>query len=97
MNTEELKKTIAEEDETASTLLFYAMPHASARFHRLSNSMAKLLNEVREHFPDARFYTSGGDGFALVLGETHSGKGETPNTELVASLATKLRVHGGDW
>lgn len=63
MNTEELKQRIADGDKSAFELLIDAMPTASTRFHRLAGNMAKLLDDVREHFPEARFYTSGGDGF----------------------------------
>ncbi|QEO01368.1 hypothetical protein [Enterobacter kobei] len=97
MNTEELKEKIADGEETAFELLIDAMPQASTRFHKAADTLAKLLKDVRKHFPEARYYTSGGDGFALILGETHSGRGETPNNELSALESDKLQVMGGDW
>ncbi|MGB3251580.1 hypothetical protein [Buttiauxella gaviniae] len=99
MNTEELKETIADSDGelTATDLLYEAMPKAPERFERLTNNLAKLLTEVREHFPEARYYTCGGDGFGLVLGETHSGKYDKDNSELLAITASKLTVTGGTW
>ncbi|CAM3715798.1 hypothetical protein BS639_17045 [Rouxiella silvae] len=97
MRTDELKQHIEETGESAFEILSDALPKVSAKFYRLEKSMAKLLDEVREHFPEAIFYTSGGDGFALSLGDTHSGRGWQPNNELVAVFATKLHVAGGDW
>ncbi|EIC1587389.1 hypothetical protein K9692_004849, partial [Escherichia coli] len=47
--------------------------------------------------PEARYYTCGGDGFGLVLGETHSGKYDKDNSELLAITASKLTVTGGTW
>lgn len=97
MMTEELKAHISETGESAFEVLLDAMPTVATRFYRLEVNLAKLLDEVRQHFPDARFYTSGGDGFALILGETHSGGGGHSNNELSALTAGKLRVEGGDW
>ena len=97
MNTDELKERIAEGSEDAYDLLCDKVPTAYRRFHRLEAALAKLLEEVRESYPDARYYTTGGDGFALLLGESHSGRGETPNNELMALSAAKLTVQGGDW
>lgn len=97
MDTEQLKEVIESGEDSAYGLLFDKMPNALGRFNRITNNLAKLLDEVKEHFPEARYYTSGGDGFVLVLGDTHSGKGEEPNNELVALSASKLHVQGGDW
>ncbi|KGA31160.1 hypothetical protein KS43_19695 [Pectobacterium odoriferum] len=90
-----MKSIIAEGDYDATDLLMEHCPTVYRRFHKHSDTMAKLLNEVRRKFPDARFYTTGGDGFALLLGESHSG--ESPNTELIAASAVKFHVMGGDW
>ena len=62
---------------------------------RLGNKLAKVLEEVRKEFPEACYYTSGGDGFALVLGETHTE--DRANTELCAFIVPDLVVGGGDW
>ncbi len=98
MDTDELKQYLADNpDETAYDVLLDAMPNAASRFHRLESNMARLLEDVREHFPDALFYTSGGRGFSLVLGDTHSGKQDTGNQELQAMVASRLNVEGGDW
>lgn len=97
MNTEQLKEIIESDEDSAYGLLYSKMPKAEAKFNRLSNGLAELLKEVKTHFPEARYYTSGGDGFVLVLGDTHSGRGESPNNDLVALSARKLYVQGGDW
>lgn len=97
LDTQELKKIIAEGHEDAFDLLIDRIPTASTRFHRLAGNMAKLLDDIREHFPEALFYTTGGNGFCLVLGDTHSGKSEKANNELIALTSDKLNVMGGDW
>uniref|UniRef100_A0AB39AC08 Uncharacterized protein n=2 Tax=unclassified Caudoviricetes TaxID=2788787 RepID=A0AB39AC08_9CAUD len=97
MNTEELKEIIAEGERDATDLLNERCPKLYRQFDKHADALAKLLKEVKEHFPDARYYTSGGDGFVLVLGETHSGYNESPNNELVALTSTTLNVQGGDW
>jgi len=97
MDTEQLKQRIAEDDVSAYELLCDVMPTAASRFYRTTNTLAKLLKEVREHYPDAIFYTAGGDGFSLILGDTHSGREGLPNQELSAVTATKLTCRGGDW
>lgn len=99
MCTDEIKRVIEDSEgmTTAGDLLSDVMPAASARFYRLSTALEKLRQEVREHFPEAKYYTAGGDGFALVLGDTHSGRASTANHELVALYSDKLCVEGGDW
>lgn len=97
MRTEELKERIRNGNEDAFDLLLDAVPNAAKRFDRLTKDLAKLREEVRKHFPDAIYYTAGGDGFVLILGDTHSGKGEKSNEELVALSSEKLTVMGGGW
>lgn len=97
MDTEQLKQHMADEDVSAYELLSEVMPTAASRFYRTTNTLAKLLDEVRQHYPDATFYTAGGDGFSLILGDTHSGRDASPNQELSALTATKLTCRGGDW
>lgn len=99
MNTDEIKRVIEDSEgmTTATDILSDVMPTASARFYRLSTALEKLRQEVREHFPEAKYYTVGGSGFALVLGDTHSGRNSNANHELVALISDKLHVEGGDW
>lgn len=97
MDTEQLKQHIADEDVSAYELLSNVMPTAASRFYRATNSLSKLLEEVRKHYPEVHFYTAGGNGFALILGDTHSGTDESPNQELSALMAPRLTCQGGDW
>ncbi|CAD5822514.1 MULTISPECIES: hypothetical protein [Escherichia] len=99
MYTEEIKQVIKDSEgiTTARDLLSDVMPTAASRFYRLSTALEKLRQEVREHFPEAKYYTVGGDGFALVLGDTHSGRNSSANHELAALISDKLHVEGGDW
>ncbi|HEY1843665.1 MAG TPA: hypothetical protein VGH05_02265 [Buttiauxella sp.] len=99
MYTDEIKRVIEDSEgiATATNLLSDVMPTASARFYRLSTALEKLRQEVREHFPEAKYYTAGGDGLALVLGDTHSGRDASANHELVALFSETLHVEGGDW
>lgn len=97
MNTEEVKLEIADGQGDAFDLLIEKCPKAFDEFHKHSDALDKLLKNVRKHFPEAQYYTSGGDGFALLLGESHSGRHEEANQDLIALSAVKLRVMGGDW
>jgi len=80
----------------ADEILQVRMPNASRRFKSVVRSMRKLLDDVREHFPDAEYYTSGGDGFSLLLGRSH-GDDEHAQQELAALDAGMVLVGGGDW
>lgn len=99
MYTNEIKQVIkgSEGMTTARDLLSDVMPTAASRFYRLSAALEKLRQEVREHFPEAKYCTVDGDGFALVIGDTHSGRDSFANHELVALISEKLHVEGGDW
>ncbi|EAO4434094.1 hypothetical protein D3P00_17455 [Escherichia coli] len=68
---------------------------AARRFYRLTQSMHTLLGEVREHFPDAMFYSANGK-VSLLLGSSHN-KHDQPMQEMVAVSATQLHIEGGDW
>ncbi|WP_405079657.1 hypothetical protein ACI51Z_09235 [Pectobacterium carotovorum] len=96
MNTEEVKSAIEGGRGDALDLLLENCPKAYDAFHKHANALAKVLAGVRKQFPDAVYYTSGGDGFALLLGSSH-GDHEEPNTELQATQSVKLKVQGGDW
>ena len=82
-------------DGDAGDLLDDAMPTAARRFYRLTQSMHTLLGEVREHFPDAMFYSANGK-VSLLLGSSHN-KQVQPMQEMVAVSATQLHIEGGDW
>lgn len=95
MRQEEVLEIIESGKETASGLLYDAMPTASRRFHRAAQTLEKLLKEVQEHFPDASYYSASGS-FCLLLGDSH-GDGEIAQQELLAHTAVGLTVEGGDW
>ena len=80
----------------AEEILRARMPGASRRFKRIVKSMKKFLDDVQDHLPDAEYYTSGGDGFSLLLGRSH-GDDEQAQQELSALDAGMVLVGGGDW
>ena len=83
--------------ETASEILDEKLPTVRRRFRRITLSLVKLLDEVREEFPDANYYTGGGDGLELLLGESHSFNGEIQSQLIAESGNRRLFVGGGDW
>ena len=91
MDTKELLEAINNNGEIAYELLCEADKGFESRFKRLNTTMMKLLEDVREHFPDAYYYAEDG-GFLLVLGEGHY-CGEARG-ELIA-LSGNARVEGG--
>ncbi|MCO9048782.1 hypothetical protein [Acinetobacter sp. UC24323] len=95
----EVLAVLAEGKLDASDLLYTANPNFEKRFMRLNTALAKLLDEVREYFPDANYY-SPNDGMALLLGDSHASRhGEPSQKELVAIYSDALvgRLSGGDW
>jgi len=95
MDEHEILHVINDRDINASDLLQEAMPNAARRFYRLTNSMNKLLQEVREHFPDAKYYSASGT-VSLLLGSSHD-KNDNPVREMVAVTSPDLNIEGGDW
>lgn len=81
--------------DTASGLLSDAMPTAARRFYRAAQSLEKLLADVKEHFPDASYYSASGT-LNLMLGDSHDAD-ERGQQDLVAYSAHKLTIEGGDW
>lgn len=104
MNYKSLSETevlaiLAEGELDASDLLYTANPNFEKRFKRLNTALAKLIDEVREYFPDANYYTPN-DAMSLLLGSSHSVEdGQAPQQELVAASSDALsgRLSGGDW
>jgi hypothetical protein len=43
----------------------------NAWFQRVDTAIVRLLAEIKEHFPNAQYYTASG-GFNLMLGSPHS-------------------------
>lgn len=95
----EVLAVLAEGELDASDLLYTANPNFEKRFKRLNTGLAKLLDEVREYFPDATYY-SPNDGLVLLLGNSHSNRSVgVAQSELVAaeSNALNAKLSGGDW
>lgn len=94
---EDVDQWIIDNSFEAYELLEESLPGYSKKLDRLDNRIAKLLKEIQEVFPDASFYTAGGDGFTLVLGETHEGSLGDPQYQRVAWNGRKAKICGGDW
>ena len=95
----EVLAVLAEGELDASDLLYTANPNFEKRFKRLNTALAKLIDEVREYFPNAQYY-SPNDGMVLLLGNSHAVEdGQPPQQELVAANSDALggRLSGGDW
>lgn len=95
MREADVLEAIENDDRTALGLLFDAIPGAGTRFNRLTANLHTLLLDIREHFPDAKFYSANGT-VHLMLGDSHDMRGKAQN-ELVAVTATNLDIGGGDW
>ncbi|EAQ2326339.1 hypothetical protein E3J31_08270 [Salmonella enterica] len=91
MDEQDVLRVINGREIDASDLLEEAMPNAA----RLTNSMNKLLQEVREHFPDALYYSASGT-VSLLLGSSHDNN-DHPVREMVAVTSPDLNIEGGDW
>ncbi|HHX9846659.1 TPA: hypothetical protein ACVTFU_001252 [Salmonella bongori] len=72
MNTEELIERIDGDPYEAYMLLDEKFPNVGRRFKRLTKALAVLLDEVKQEYPDANYYTASG-GFNLLLGEIEGG------------------------
>ncbi|HHP4690920.1 TPA: hypothetical protein ACSBZD_002830 [Acinetobacter baumannii] len=100
----EVLAVLAEGELDASDLLYTANPNFEKRFLRLNTALAKLLDEVREYFPDANYY-SPNDGMVLLLGSSHCSDNnayinhQNSQQELVAVSSDALccKLSGGDW
>ncbi len=95
MREEQALEVINSGENTAHELLSEVMPNAASRFYRTAKTLNKLLEEVREHFPDATYYSASGT-LCLMIGRSH-GDNERAQQELVAHVAPKLNIEGGDW
>jgi len=77
-------------------ILLERMPSIEKRFDKVCKQMSTLLKDIQEHFPDANYYTGGGDGFDLLLGDSHN-RQEKSQQELIALIGIDVWVGGGDW
>ncbi len=94
LSQEDVLEIIEGGEDDAHGILHEADPKLVARFHRLDKSISKLLKDVKEHFPDATYYTASG-GFNLLLGEPHDANGN-PQQELIACSGT-ASIGDGDF
>ena len=65
------------------------------RFKRIDKALIKLLDDVRQVFPDAEYYTASG-GFNLLLGSSHDASGDRAQQELVA-FSGNAHIGDGDF
>lgn len=87
---------IDSEGWSAEGLLEYRLgENLRAEFDRVDRAMVKFLAKVKKHFPDANYYTSGGVGFSLLLGQSHN-LHDQPQQQLSCYLGA-AQVGGGDW
>lgn len=103
MNTEQLIEYLALGEKDANDLLNELNPKLKSRFQRALTTLEKIVDEVREVYPDANYYVND-DQVTLVLGHAHSSRSgvqPTSNLELVADCARngKLigKIGGGGW
>lgn len=103
MNTEELIQHLDEnEDVSAEDLLNQLNPKLKSRFNRAITSLRKVVEEIREEYPDAQIYVDN-DNVNLMLGETHTSvdadRIASPNDQLSAVHNTTLNgiIGGGGW
>ena len=83
--------------ETASEILDEKIPTVRRRFRKATQTLRKIMDEVREEFPDANYYTGGGDGLELLLGQSHRFGGKIQSELIAESGDSRLSVGGGDW
>jgi len=82
--------------ETAFGLLYAANPKLSKKFDRLCRSIVAFHEEVKEHFPDAEYYTASG-GFNMLLGKPHSAGCRVSQSQLVALSGAGVHIGDGDF
>ena len=64
-------------------------------FRKADKALKKALDDIRKYFPDAHYYTSGGDSLCLLLGRSHDDNGVSQQELFVEQGIAK--VDGGDW
>lgn len=97
MNEKEVDRWISENGENDATLLFrQIMPKHVGKLKKLDFQLKKILDEIREIFPDACFYTASG-GFNLILGSTHEGVECKPQRQRTGWNGKHAEIGDGDW
>lgn len=72
MDTKQLIEYLALDEKSAEVLLDEINPRLKSRFKRACSNLAKIVDEVREVYPDASIYLSN-EIPSLILGEPFSG------------------------
>lgn len=103
MRTEELVEYLALGEKDASDLLDELNPNLNSRFQRACHSLAKIVDEIREVYPDANIYLSD-EVLSLTLGFAFNGNTaddyyQYSNSQLVVCESHKLlgKIDSGDW
>jgi hypothetical protein len=82
----------------AEEFLLAVMPEAEKEFQKVDKALVEFLKKVKQHFPNAQYYTASG-GFHLLIGPSHGdaqGHGDTANYQFNA-LDGKANIGDGDW
>ncbi|HAW58240.1 MAG TPA: hypothetical protein DCX03_04385 [Bacteroidales bacterium] len=82
-------------DETALSLIDSVDPKLVKAFEKADRALKKALDDICKYFPDAHYYTSGGDSLCLLLGRSHGDYHESQQQLEVCQGISK--VDGGDW
>lgn len=69
-------------------------PSIARRFKSIDRTLIKLLDDVREVFPDAEYYTASG-GFSLLLGSSHGD--DLRGQQQLSALTGKAQIGDGDY
>lgn len=96
MNQNECLQYLEENHISASELFNDRCPKLSAKFRRRVKALAQLLEEVREEFPDATFYTGSG-GLNILLGDSHDGNCREQSVLLADSASDLISISDGDF
>lgn len=82
--------------EDAHQLLLERCPRIDQRWKRMCKSMVDLLADVKEHFPDAEYYTASG-GFNLLLGSPHAQDRRLTSQSQLVALNSSVVIGDGDF
>lgn len=103
MNTELLINHIANSDQNANDLLNELNPKLEKRFIKACKELAKIVDEIREVYPDANIYVQE-DQPLLLLGDSHTESTYIDNggrslKQMVAVASPDLygKIDGGGW
>lgn len=80
----------------AGWLLDEKRPKAKKKFDKIMQDLKDLQDYIKEVFPDSRYYTSGGDCPAILLGRSHDEK-DKAQRNLCAHSTAFVFIDGGDW